>query len=414
MIAAMAGPVFILGGAQSDFARSLSKDDRGLESLTHDTIHACLQRARLDAGAVASIHVGNAFGELFTGQAQLGAMPATAVPELWGVPAMRHEGACASGSLAVLAAMSEIEAGRYDCVLVLGLEQERNVPGDMAARYMGAAAHVGHEGQDARFLWPAMFARIADVYAERHGLRQEHLAAIARKNFANAARNPLAQTRSWRFSDASFAEDDAANPVVEGRLRRQDCSQVTDGAVALVLASAEFARAHAARTGQAMAAFGRIAGWGHRTVGLSLAAKLQRAGDGYLFPHIRAAAQDAYRRANISGPGALSGIETHDCFTISEYLAIDHLGVTPPGEAWRAIEAGTLELGGALPVNATGGLIGGGHPVGATGVRMLLDAHRQVTGSAGDCQIAGADRMLTFNLGGSTTTSVCLIVEAGA
>lgn len=410
----MAGPVFILGGAQSDFARSLGKDGRGLPELTHEIIHAGLQQAQLEAGAIESIHVGNAFGELFTGQAQLGAMPATAVPALWGVPATRHEGACASGSLAVLAAMSEIEAGRYDCVLVLGLEQERNVPGELAARYMGAAAHAGHEGQEARFLWPAMFARIADVYAERHGLRQEHLAAIARKNFANAASNPLAQTRSWRFSDASFAADDVANPVVEGRLRRQDCSQVTDGAVAVVLASARFAAAHAARTGRPMDALGRITGWGHRTVGLSLAAKLARASEGLLFPHIHAAAQDAYRRANIPGPAALSGIETHDCFTISEYLAIDHLGITPPGAGWQAIEAGTLERGGSLPMNATGGLIGGGHPVGATGVRMLLDAHRQVTGTAGDCQIPGAQRVLTFNLGGSTTTSVCLIVEAGA
>jgi acetyl-CoA C-acetyltransferase len=299
-------------------------------------------------------------------------------------------------------------------VLVLGLEQERNVPGDTAARYMGAAAHVGREGQEVRFLWPAMFARIADVYAERHGLRHEHLAAIARKNFANAARNPLAQTRGWRFSDASFSADDEANPVVEGRLRRQDCSQVTDGAAAVLLASTRFVASHAARTGRPLATFGRISGWGHRTVGLSLAAKLERAGEGHLFPHVRAAAQDAYRRANIPGPTALSGVETHDCFTISEYMAIDHLGITAPGEGWRAIEAGTLELGGALPMNASGGLIGGGHPVGATGVRMLFDAHRQVTGSAGDCQIAGAERMLTFNLGGSTTTSVCLIVEAGA
>ena len=410
----MSGPVFVIGGAQSDFARNLGKEGRGLVELTHDTIHAGLQQARLDVDAIESIHVGNAFGELFTGQAQLGAMPATAVPALWGVPAMRHEGACASGSLAVLAAMSEIEAGRYDCVLVLGLEQERNVPGDVAARYMGAAAHAGHEGLEARFLWPAMFARIAEVYAERHGLRHEHLAAIARKNFTNAASNPLAQTRAWRFSDASFTADDAANPVVEGRLRRQDCSQVTDGAVAVVLASARFAAAQAARTGQRMTDFGRISGWGHRTVGLSLAAKLERTSEGHLFPHIREAAMDAYRRANIPGPAALSGIETHDCFTISEYMAIDHLGITEAGEGWRAIEAGTLERGGALPMNASGGLIGGGHPVGATGVRMLLDAHKQVTDSAGDCQISGADRLLTFNLGGSTTTSVCLIVEAGA
>lgn len=407
----MHGPVFILGGVQSDFARSLTRDGRDLADLTRDTLHAALADARLDLADIAAIHVGNAFGELFTGQAQLGAMPATVEPALWGVPAARHEGACASGGLAVLAAMADIEAGRYDCVLVLGLEQERNVPGEQAARHMAAAAYVGHEGQDDRFLWPAMFARIADAYAERHGLQQIHLAAIARKNFNNARTNPFAQTRGWSLTAASFTEDDEHNPVVAGRLRRHDCSQVTDGAAAVLLASAAFAARHAARTGRPRA---RIAGWGHRTVGLPLAAKLGRPpgpASPYLFPHVRAAAEDAYRRANIPGPSALSGVETHDCFTISEYMAIDHLGITEPGAAWQAIEDGTLERRGRLPVNASGGLIGGGHPVGATGVRMLLDAQRQVTRAAGDCQIDGATRMLTFNLGGSTTTSVCFVVE---
>jgi len=407
----MPAPVFILGGAQSDFSRSLTKDGRTLEDLTRATLHACLADAALDVQSIAAIHVGNAFGELFTGQAHLGALPATVEPGLWGIPAARHEGACASGGLAILAAMADIEAGRYDCVLVLGLEQERNVPGEQAARYMGAAAHAGHEGQSDRFLWPAMFARIADAYAERHGLRREHLAAIARKNFSNARQNPFAQTRNWSLPDAAFSDNDEHNPLVEGSLRRHDCSQVTDGAAAVLLASAGFAHAHAHRTGRPLA---NITGWGHRTVGLSLAAKLEHTHSGLLFPHIRAAADDAYRRANIPGPAALSGIETHDCFTISEYLAIDHLGLTAPGEAWQAIEAGTTERTGKLPVNPTGGLIGGGHPVGATGVRMLLDAARQVQGRAGDCQIPGADRILTFNLGGSTTTSVCLIVERAA
>lgn len=401
----MTAPVFILGGAQSDFSRSLIKDGRDLADLTRDTLHAALADARVDLADIAAIHVGNAFGELFTGQAHLGAMPATAEPALWGVPAARHEGACASGGLAVLAAMADIEAGRYDCVLVLGIEQERNVPGEQAARYMGSAAHAGHEGQDDRYLWPAMFARIADAYAERWGLRHEHLAAIAQKNFKNARSNPLAQTRSWSLGEQNFTSNDEHNPQVAGRLRRHDCSQVTDGAAAVILASADFA----ARASRPRA---RIAGWGHRTVGLALADKLQRGRDAaHLFPHVRAAADDAYRRAGIPGPAALSGIELHDCFTISEYLAIDHLGLTPPGEAWRVIEDGTTERGGKLPINASGGLIGGGHPVGATGVRMLLDAARQVTHTAGDCQIAGADRMLTFNLGGSTTTSVCFVVD---
>jgi len=139
---------------------------------------------------------------------------------------------------------------------------------------------------------------------------------------------------------------------------------------------------------------------------------LHRAEDGYLFPHVRAAAADAYRRANIPGPAALSGIETHDCFTPSEYLAIDHIGLTAPGKSWQAIEDGDIEIGGRLPINPSGGLIGGGHPVGTTGVRMLLDATKQVSGTAGDYQVNGARTVGTLNIGGSTATTVSFVVSA--
>src|SRR5512140_2518618 len=156
---------FVLGGVQSDFARHLSREGRELGELVGELVDGALADAAIDAHDVATIHVGNAFGQLFAGQGHLGAMPATVRPALWGVPAARHEAACASGSIAVLAAMAELEAGRYDVALVLGVEQERNVPGDQAARYLGAAAWVGHEGQEARYLWPHMFARIGDAYA---------------------------------------------------------------------------------------------------------------------------------------------------------------------------------------------------------------------------------------------------------
>src|SRR4051812_25652382 len=115
--------VFILGGIQSDFSRHLAREGLGLDALMGDAVDAVLDRAALPASAIGAIHVGNAFGELFTGQAHLGAMPATAREALWGIPASRHEAACASGSIAVLSAMADIEAGRYDCVLVLGVEQ---------------------------------------------------------------------------------------------------------------------------------------------------------------------------------------------------------------------------------------------------------------------------------------------------
>jgi acetyl-CoA C-acetyltransferase len=147
-----------------------------------------------------------------------------------------------------------------------------------------------------------------------------------------------------------------------------------------------------------------VLGWGHRTAGLSLDSKLERSG-GYLLPHVRDAAQDAYRRAGVRGVEGLAAIEVHDCFTITEYLLLDHLGITPPGRAWEAIDDGSIERGGRIPVNPSGGLIGGGHPVGATGVRMVVDAARMVT--------EGAGRVGTLNIGGSATTVVSFVVGAG-
>lgn len=408
----MAPGVFVLGGAQTDFSRHLAREGTGTDELTGEIVDRTLAAARLDVKDIEAIHVGNAFGELFTGQAQLGAMPATTRPLLWGVPASRHEAACASGSVAILAAMADIEAGRYECVLVLGLEQERNVPGELAARHLGAAAWVGHEGQTARYLWPHMFSRIGDAYDERWGLRAEHLTAIAKKNLGNARENPLAQTRAWNWDAGTFG-DPVANPPVEGRLRRYDCAQVTDGAAGVVLASARFAERHANTTGVRRA---QIAGWGHRTAALGLDAKLARATDRsqLLLPHLGQCVTDALRRAAVPGVHALDGVEVHDCFTVTEYLAIDHLGLTAPGEAWKAIESGMLEKTGEIPMNPSGGLIGGGHPVGATGVRMLVDAANQVTGAAGACQVDGATTFGTLNIGGSGTTAVCLIVSGSA
>jgi acetyl-CoA C-acetyltransferase len=257
-----------------------------------------------------------------------------------------------------------------------------------------------------------MFDRLIDVYDERYGIAYEHLAAIARTNLANAQRNPNAQTRAWSFDERSFHEDDHANPVIEGRVRRQDCGQVTDGAAAVVLASERFAVEHQRRHGGGRLP-ARIEGWGHRTAGLGFESKVVRSrGEPYVMPHVRDAITDAYRRAGIDGPDQLDGIETHDCFSMTEYMAIDHFGVTAPGESWKAIEDGTIAPDGPLPVNPSGGLIGLGHPVGATGVRMLLDAAKQVGDVAGDYQVDGARRFATLNVGGSATTVVSFVVGA--
>jgi acetyl-CoA C-acetyltransferase len=403
------GTVHVLGGYQTDFAHNWSRAGDDFADLVRQTVRGTLACAAIQAADIEVIHVGNAFGELFCGQGQLGAMPATVAEELWGIPASRHEAACASGSIAVLAAMADLEAGRYDCALVLGAELEKTVPGDEAAHILGAAAWVGHEGDQARFVWPAMFAELADEYDRRFGLDDSYLHAIAELNHRNARDNPNAQTRSWTFEDTAFTSDDIVNPVVEGRVRRNDCSQMTDGAAGVVLVSDRYLRAHP----EAAADISTIEGWGHRTAGLSLRRKLERSKDEpYVLPHVRVAIEDAYRRAGVD-VDALDGIEVHDCFAMSEYLAVDHFGLTEPGASWQAIADGTLARDGRLPVNPGGGLIGGGHPVGATGVRMLLDVHKQVVGGAGSYQVPGANRFAMLNIGGSATTTVCLVVASG-
>lgn len=404
--------VYILGGAQTDFARNWTREGLGLPDMMAEAVATALEHADLTPDAIETAHIGNFAAELFCGQGQLGGIFAALDPAFSGLPSSRHEAACASGSIALLAAAAEIEAGRYDLACVVGVEYMRNVHGDQAAGHLGAACWQGREASEARFVWPYMFGQLMEVYADRYGLNYDHLMRISQINYANARRNPDAQTRNWRFGDNAFSADDQENPVIEGPVRRQDCGQVTDGAAVVFLASRRFAEDYLKRTGRAETAISKIAGWGHRTATMRLEDKLAEGREGgHVLPHLNAAITDAYARAGIAGPEALDVIETHDCFTITEYMALDHFGLTPPGEAWRAIEAGTIEPGGSLPVNPSGGLIGLGHPVGATGVRMLFDAHRQVTGTAGPCQVEGAQRAATLNIGGSATTSVCFVTE---
>ncbi|WP_372670952.1 acetyl-CoA acetyltransferase [Amycolatopsis kentuckyensis] len=393
--------VFVLGGAQTDFARNYAKEGRGILELFAEVVPAALADAGVEAADVEVAHVGNLAAELFTGQAQLGGLLVAAVPELDGVPSTRHEAACASGSTAVLAACADIEAGRYDLALVVGVELMRNVDGQRAAEHLGSAAWAGHEAVGAKFPWPALFADVASAYDSRYGLDPDHLGQFAAHAFDRAARNPLAQARDWRFPEGAFGADDELNPVIEGRLRKQDCGRITDGAAAVLLASPSFAE----RLG---GGFPRIAGFGHRTSHLGLAEKLAADGE-YLFPHLRGAVVDAYERAGVAGPAALDVVELHDCFTITGLVALEHLGAAPPGDGGRFVAGGGLDAAG---INPGGGLLGLGHPVGATGVRMLHDVARQVTGTAGETQVDGARTALTLNVGGSFTTVVTMVVTA--
>jgi acetyl-CoA C-acetyltransferase len=405
-------PVYILGGSQTDFATNWSRQGLTLFDMFTDAVLAALDAAGLDAKEIEVGHVGNFVAELFTGQGMLGGWFGHVHPDFAGMPASRHEGACASGSLAAMAAMADIQSGRYDVACVAGVEFMRNVKGIEAGQHLGAAVWVGEEATDADYIWPRMFSELAVEYDRRYGLDHQHLMGIAETNFANAKRNPNAQTRSWEFPAESFTTDDEANPVVDGWMRRQDCSQITDGAAVVILASPRRAAEHAAAHGIDLDSIPKIDGWGHTTAPMLLETKLQQsANDAYVFPWVRKAITDAYARAGISGPEQLDAIETHDCFTINEYMAIDHFGITAPGEAWKAIETGRIAADGDIPVNVSGGLMGVGHPVGATGVRMLLDASKQVTGRAGDYQVDGAKRVGTYNVGGSATTNCSFVVS---
>jgi acetyl-CoA C-acetyltransferase len=326
------------------------------------------------------------------------------------MPTARHEAACASGSIAILAAAADIESGRYDLACVIGIEQMRNVSGEQAARNLGAAAWAGYEYLDTPFAWPKAFSDLAEEYEKRYGLDYRHLMAISENNFANAKRNPNAQTRRYTFAPEAFTANDETNPIIVGRTRKMDCGQITDGSAVIFLASEKRASEYAKQRNVSLDSIPRIKGWGHRSAPIGYAQKILASAEAdYVFPQVRSAIEDARKRAGVS-LDQLDAVETHDCFAITEYMAIDHLGLTAPGENWKAIEDGDIAMGGKLPINPSGGLIGLGHPVGATGVRMALDAWKQTSGKAGDYQVEGARNVQTLNIGGSATTTVSFVI----
>jgi acetyl-CoA C-acetyltransferase len=404
-------PVYILGGAQTDFARNWSKEGKHFVAMMREATLGALEATSIEPKEVETAHVGNFAAELYAKQGHIGAFFIEIDPQFSGLPTSRHEAACASGSIALIAASAEIEAGRYDLSCVVGVEQMKTVGSTVGGDYLGTAAWYEREAKGIEFPFPKLFGRLGDEYDKRYGLKDEHLAHISAVNYSNAKRNPNAQTRNWFMSESHAQQESKFNTVIGGRIKVSDCSQVTDGSVALFLASEKFASAWAKRNGKQLSDIPRILGWGHHTAPLEFATKVAESRDNaYVLPHTRQAILDAFKRAEIASASSLSGIETHDCFTTSEYMAIDHFGITKPGESWKAVEEGVIELGGKLPINPSGGLIGAGHPVGATGVRQMLDCHRQITDTAGEYQVEGATKFAMLNIGGSGTTSCVFIV----
>ncbi|MFZ0676834.1 acetyl-CoA acetyltransferase [Candidatus Binatus sp.] len=404
-------PVYVLGGAQTDFARNWSKEGKHFVAMMREATLGALEATKIEPREVETAHVGNFAAELYAKQGHIGAFFVEIDPTFSGLPTSRHEAACASGSIALIAASAEIEAERYDLACVVGVEQMKTVDSTTGGDYLGTAAWYEREAKGIEFPFPKLFGRLGDEYDKRYGLKDEHLAHISAVNYSNAKRNPNAQTRNWFMSESHAQHESKFNQVIGGRIKVSDCSQVTDGSVAIFLASEKFATAWAKRNGKQLADIPRILGWGHHTAPLEFDTKVAESRDNaYVLPHTRQAILDAFKRAGLGSAAELSGIETHDCFTTSEYMAIDHFGITKPGESWKAVEEGVIELGGKLPINPSGGLIGAGHPVGATGVRQMLDCHRQITHSAGDYQVENAKKFAMLNIGGSGTTSCVFIV----
>lgn len=404
-------PVFAIGAARTDFKRNLKKEGKTIRDVIIETARAALADAGIDPGDVQSGVIGNFASGLFTGQLHLGALLVEADERLRGIPTLHTEAACASGGVAVLTAAQQIRGGLYDVVLVVGAEQQKTMsPADGAEVLAAAGDTLVEKPQYGQHMFPKLFARIAQFYQDHHGLTESHLSTIVLKNFAHARRNPDAQMRLATMDREKAMTVCETNPRFAPPLKVTDCSQITDGAAAVILCSNRFRKA-LANPDHSM----RLLGFGHTTDYLALERKLEQA-----IPMARIATKQAFDMAAL-GPRDLHAAEVHDCFSITELVAYELLGLAQADETAQLLESGATTLPAdrdevgvgkssfSLPVNPSGGLIGDGHPVGATGVRQVVETFRQLNEEAGERQVPGARHMMTFNLGGSLTTSVAMI-----
>lgn len=412
------GKVYVLGGAQTDFERNWRKEGKNMIALLKEAVTDGLINANITFDDIKDLNrenrvacfVGNFIAEKYTEQGHLGAFLTEVDESFYGVPSARYEAACASSSVAIDAAQTKIANGDYDVAIVVGWELMKTVDTKIGGDFLGRAAYYEKEGKGIELPFPKLFGRLADETLKKYPLLDENrymdaLAKISVINYENAKRNPLAQTRKWfmSFEQASTRGTDS-NPLVGGRLSVSDCSQVTDGAAVVVLCSEKFVKERDYK-GKPI-----IKGYGHRTAPILFDKKMTENKDfEYVLPWTRQTVLDAYRRSGLSVDD-IDCFETHDCFTSSEYAAISAFGITLPGLEYEAIENGIIAFDGKKPINPSGGLIGCGHPVGATGARMLLDLYKQVTGMAGNYQVNEARNGMMLNIGGSATTNYVFII----
>lgn len=410
--------VYILGGSQTDFQRNWSKEGKNVIALLRETIFDALDNINMSRDDVIelnkknkiAIFVGNFIAENYIDQGHLGALLTEVDSCFYGVPSARYEAACASGSVAIDAACSKIKDHTYDVAIVIGFEMMKSVDSKIGGSYLGKAAFYEKEGKGIDFPFPKLFAKLADQIITKYNLDEnrfmDNLGKIAYINYSNARRNSLAQTRGWYIDEKQVVQRNTeTNPIIGGRLGLTDCSQVTDGSAAVILCSKEYKDKYFKNEKKPI-----IKGFGHRVAPMTFEKKVAESKDDiYILPWTRKACEDAYQRANLTVED-IDVFETHDCFTSSEYAAISCFGISEPGKEFEAIESGRIAFDGKKPINPSGGLIGCGHPVGATGVRMLLDLYKQVTNQAGAYQIKNAKNGMMLNIGGSATTNFVYII----
>ena len=382
-------PVAVIGTGKTQFG---AFPDRDLRSLAAEAGRNCLKSANIRPEQVEAFLLGNFAGPSFAGQNHLAPYVGSALG-ISGIPAMRIEAACASGGSAFFLACSAVAAGIYDLVLVVGVEKMTSQPTPRVAEILAGAGDLSGEIK-AGGTFPALFAMIARRHMYQYGTRREDLAAVAVKNHANGAKNPYAHMRK-----VITIEQALAGKLVSEPLTVYDCSLVSDGAAAVLIAPAERAAEFTARPVV-------VAGIAQTSDRVALDEKE----DITTFPAVKRAAEKAYRMAGV-GPGDIEFAEVHDCFTIAEIIALEDLGFVGPGEGGPYSSAGCTALNGPKPVNASGGLKSKGHPVGATGVAQICDVAAQIRGEAGELQLTRHSLGLAQNLGGSGATAVVTILR---
>ncbi|MBN9620172.1 MAG: hypothetical protein J0H43_10655, partial [Actinobacteria bacterium] len=314
-------------------------------------------------------------------------------------PVTRVSNFCATGIEAVRAAALAVAAGEYDVVLAVGAEKMRDVAPreSLVAKTVEQSHPAIAKGRTA----PGQFALVAERYLHTYGLERDVLAAVAVKNHRHAVHNPKAHYRS-----EVTAEQVLAAPTIAEPLGLLDCTPTTDGAAAVVVASRRWAERHARH-------YALVQGIGIGSYSGYYPALFRRDNDFLGFAATRSAAASAYRQAGVTDPRAqLDLVECHDCFTITEIVNTEDLGLFARGQGAAELLAGTTTLGGELPVNVSGGLQACGHPVGASGVRMVAEVTDHLLGRAGARQVAGARRGLAHNLAGPGVVAGVVVLGA--